>query len=100
MQEALSCDWGTLKKGGSSFIYFFKCKKPWVRYRACFSSIKTLVDEKWSVLSKDWLHEHRKGREGDLEGDDKISRGTLRSQELAGVAVSFCVVQYKDTKKF
>ena len=49
---------------------------------------------------KDWLHEHRKGREGDLEGDYKISQGTLRSQELADVALSFCVVQYQDTKKF
>ena len=48
------------------------------------------------MLSKDWLHEHRKGREGDLEGDDKISRGTLRSQESPGVALSFCVVQYKN----
>lgn len=52
------------------------------------------------MLSKDWLHKHRKGREGDLEGDYKISQGTLRSQELADVALSFCVVQYQDTKKF
>ena len=52
------------------------------------------------MLSKDWLHKHRKGREGDLEGDNKISRDILRPQEWPGVALSFCVVQYQDTKKF
>ena len=52
------------------------------------------------MLSKDLLHEHRKGREGDLYGDNKISRGTMRPQKSAGVALSFCVAQYKDTKKF
>ena len=52
------------------------------------------------MLSKGLQHEHRKGREGDPEGDKKISRGTLRPQESEGVALSFCVVQYKFTKKF